>query len=608
MSSPADPSLETQTAEPSETPRQAGQASLLVVDGGSSSRVLLPRDGVLVIGRAPEVDLRVDSTAVSRRHARLIVAAGEVSVADLGSHNGTRVNGERVEGTAPLASGDVVTVGETAFILRRERVTVRRPLLDPAQIRQRLAEEIERALDGGRPLAVLAVALGGARAGEVVDAARRAMRGVDIVGAETNSLLVTILPELGAAAARAMGADLLSAIAARAPSARGGVAAYPADGGDGETLLSAARAAAEIAPPGGVCLAAETAVEHALGDRAVLLADPAMLRLYDLIRRLAHSDLPVLVLGETGAGKENAAAAVHAWSPRAGKSLVTLNCAALPENLVESELFGYERGAFSEAKAAKPGLLERADGGTVFLDEVGELSLGTQAKLLRALEMKRITRLGDVREREVDFRVVAATNRDLEAEQKAGRFREDLLFRLSAAVVHLPPLRDRPREIPLLARRFLASARRPEGAPPRVLSDAAMARLCAYPFPGNVRELKNAMEYAAATAESEVVEPRNLPPRILARTGDEAPVDAPPVTPKPVPPEVSEAPGGAPRAFRPIGEELRDLERARMIEALDATGGVQTRAAELISMPIRTFVLKLKQYGISSREAKKRPG
>src|SRR5262249_48718066 len=157
-------------------------------------------------------------------------------------------------------------------------------------------------------------------------------------------------------------------------------------------------------------------------------------------------------------GKENAALALHHGSRRGGKALVTLNCAAIPDNLVESELFGHEAGAFSDARVAKPGLLEKASGGPLFLDEVGELAQRVQAKLLRALDTKRTMRLGDVREREVDLRVVAATNRDLEAECRARRFREDLYFRLGAASVCLPPLRDRPREVPILARRFLAAA------------------------------------------------------------------------------------------------------------------------------------------------------
>jgi DNA-binding NtrC family response regulator len=419
---------------------------------------------------------------------------------------------------------------------------------------------------------------------------------MDVLGRDGAANLVVVLPELGGEGARGAALGVLAAVAPLARGARGGLAGYPLDGCDAETLLSGARAAAALAAPGAVALAAEAAVHHTIGDRTIVVADAAMIRLFDLIRRLAASDLPVLVLGETGAGKENAAAAVHCWSARAEKPLITLNCAAVPETLVESELFGHEKGAFSDARAAKPGLLERALGGTVFLDEVGELPLGVQAKLLRALEARRITRLGDVREREVDFRIVAATNRDLEADVAAGRFRRDLLFRLSAAVVELLPLRHRPREISILARLFLAQACARAGRPPLELSETTLAQLGSYSFPGNVRELKNAMDYAAATAEGSVVEPWSLPDRITGRS----------------PPSVRSGSAGgapatpAPRRFQPVAEELRELERTRMAEALEATNGVQTRAAELIGMPIRTFAFKLKQYGLSAREAKRR--
>jgi len=195
-----------------------------------------------------------------------------------------------------------------------------------------------------------------------------------------------------------------------------------------------------------------------VGDRSVVIADPAMARMYQLLERLAVSELPVLVCGETGTGKEVAAGALHQFSHRSERPLVSLNCAAIQENLVESELFGYERGAFSGAIAAKPGLLEVASGGTVFLDEIGDLPAAVQAKLLRVIETKRVLRLGDVRERTIDIRVIAATNRDLVKDVVAGRFRRDLYFRLSGATLWLPPLRDRPRELPILAEMFLHDA------------------------------------------------------------------------------------------------------------------------------------------------------
>ncbi|WP_437757167.1 sigma 54-interacting transcriptional regulator [Sorangium sp. So ce1389] len=575
-------------------------AYLLVIDGASSRRCALPRDGVLFVGRSSDAEICVTAAAASRRHAKFLIADGEVQVIDLKSHNGTLVNGERLEGSRLLSSGDVVAIGDALLILRREPRAPDRAIADMSRWRRRLEEELERAGDYGRPLAVAVVSTGGVQDRDAAGAtAAAALRLIDVLAWNGGAQLVVLMPELGAAAARAATLELLEALA---PEARGGVAAYPADGGDAETLVSGAAAAAAIAGPRAVALAADTAVRHRVGEREVVLADPAMIRVFELIRRLAASELSVLVLGETGAGKENAAAALHHWSARASKPMITLNCAALPETLVESELFGYERGAFSDARAPKPGLLERAHGGTVFLDEIGELPLGAQAKLLRALEAKRITRLGDVREREVDLRIVAATNRDLEAESRAGRFREDLLFRLSTAVVELPPLRHRPREVPILARLFLAQARARGGKAPVELSEAVLSTLAAYAFPGNVRELKNAMEFAAATAESDVVELWNLPDRIAGRGAAAAGAGGAPAAEG-----APSSPPAAPPRFRPIAEELKELERRRMREALEATGGVQTRAAELIGMPTRTFVFKLKQYGIAVRPAKRLP-
>jgi two-component system response regulator AtoC len=315
-----------------------------------------------------------------------------------------------------------------------------------------------------------------------------------------------------------------------------------------------------------------------VGDKTLLVADAAMRRAYALAGRLARSEIPVLVSGETGTGKEGVARAIHVWSPRAAGPLVSFNCAAVPETLVESELFGHERGAFTGAAAARPGLLEAASGGTLFLDEIGDLSPVAQAKLLRVLETRRVTRVGDVRERPVDLRLVSATNRDLTVDIQAGRFRLDLYYRVGAAQIALPPLRDRPGEIVPLARAFLADAARRGGRPGLSLAPDAEARLLAHPFPGNVRELRNLMECAAATAPGTTVIAADLGPSPAAR----APAPAPPAD-----------------RVRSVRDEVRELEKQRMLAALAACGEVRNRAAALIGMPLRTFVWKMKRYGIA---------
>lgn len=343
-----------------------------------------------------------------------------------------------------------------------------------------------------------------------------------------------------------------------------------------------------------------------IGERSVVLADPEMQRLYRLLERLARSELPLLLRGETGTGKTTAAHAVHAWSGRTALPLLTLDCAAHGElqggsqgdcqsaspggSPIERELFGCERGAFGNASSRKPGLLERASGGTLVLDQVHLLSPAVQARLVHALDHRKVTRIGGKHERTIDVRIIATTSEDLCAAVSAGRFRRDLYDRLSAASITLPPLRTRHREIPLLARQFLAAIRCSEEASPIAISAAALALLTAHDWVGNIRELEHAMAYAAALVDGDQIEPWHLPETMVSRPA-----------PEPIEPDAALPCAASARpatSFRPIAEELQALERRRMTEALRATGGVQRRAAELIGMPVRTFTFKLTQYGL----------
>jgi transcriptional regulator with GAF, ATPase, and Fis domain len=398
---------------------------------------------------------------------------------------------------------------------------------------------------------------------------------------------------------------LVEALAGALGEVSAGVATSPADGVGVDALLSSARAAAGSARPGAVAFARDAVQRLALGDHEIVLADPSMLRIYELIKRLARSALPILIQGETGVGKELAAAAVHAYSTRAGGPFVSINCAAIPEHLAESELFGHERGAFTGAIAAKPGQLEIASGGTVFLDEIGELSLAVQSKLLRVLETGELQRVGDLKPRTTDIRIVAATHRDLTVEVEAGRFRRDLFFRLAAAQVVVPPLRDRPRDLAFLAKQMLEAACVRLGRRPLPLTVAATQAIFLHRWPGNVRELKNSMAYAAAAAPDTTVEIDlwHLPPTVAAAGREAGPEPPEEAAPAPAVPE-SQAHADPASTFRPVEDEVRELERKRMIEALAATAGVQNRAAELIQMPLRTFVTKLKRYAITPADWK----
>jgi DNA-binding NtrC family response regulator/pSer/pThr/pTyr-binding forkhead associated (FHA) protein len=571
----------------------AGRRYFLVFDQGTSRVADLPEVGSLILGRAPEAGLRLREPAASRRHACLEASYAQVRLRDLDSHNGTLVNGARLQAgeLRVLRAGDVITIGEASLVLccppEAQKV---RPVRDEAALRERLEEELDRAHGyEDRPLGVLCIELGGLPdPAALLGALCGALRILDVLALTEGGQALVLLPEMEAEEATETCARLVSAAATVWPQARGGLATCPGDGDDAAALLSLARGAAAKAAPGRVLPAGDSAAVMTVGDAQVVVAEPSMVRIFELIGKIAATDLPVLVCGETGTGKEVVAKALHERSQRARGRLLSLNCAALPESLVEAELFGYERGAFSGAAASKAGLLESAQGGTVFLDEVGELPLQVQAKLLRVLDTLRLTRLGDLRERELDLRIVAATNRDLEAEVRAGRFRQDLLFRLSGATVHLPPLRDRRRELPILARMFLADACKRGGREAMSISPGAMALLLAYSWPGNLRELRHLMELLCATvpaATPAIIEPWHVAERLRGQTESG-------------PTPTGGAPVRAGQGMRPINEEIQELERRRMAEALAATGGHHRRAAELIGMPQRTFATKFKKYGL----------
>jgi DNA-binding NtrC family response regulator len=303
--------------------------------------------------------------------------------------------------------------------------------------------------------------------------------------------------------------------------------------------------------------------------RAPVAAAREMIEVMTLATRIARGPVSVLITGETGVGKEVIAHRIHESSPRARSPFVTIHCGALPDSLAENELLGHEKGAFTGATAAKPGLFETADGGTIFLDEVAELSPAMQTKLLRVVEDKRVQRLGSTTPRVIDIRIVCATNRNLDDLVKSGAFRRDLFFRLNGIRIRVPPLRARKIEIAPLARLFVAQTAWAMGENPPEISEPAIARLEALDWPGNVRELRNVIERAVVLAAGRTIEPLDLH---LDETGV-----APPST---------------------LHDELADLEKQRILDALARAAGNQTKAAQLLGMPRRTLVTRLTEYGI----------
>jgi transcriptional regulator with PAS, ATPase and Fis domain len=423
----------------------------LVVRQGGAVSVVDVKDGEQIsFGRAPDARILVDETKVSRRHALLRRIGMTVTVEDLGSRNGTWVNGRQLDpGPVALSGGDVVRVGSAE--------------------------------------AVLAVTEGGGDAWSD----------------------------------------------------------NPTSSPDG--------AAQEPAP-------------------GIIVADPSMVEVFRVARRLGAMPTTVLVLGETGVGKEVVAEQIHRASPRANGPFVRLNCAALPATLLESELFGHERGAFTGADQRKSGYFETARGGTLFLDEIGELSLESQVKLLTVLEGRRLRRLGGTEDIVVDVRVVAATNRDLEQEVAARRFREDLYYRLSAFKLVLPPLRERKVEILLLAELFARALARAAGLRPPVIAPAASARLASHAWPGNVRELRNAIEHAVVLADGRI-DVEHLPQSVREQE-ERLPESA-------------------------LDSRIADVEKRSIVDALAQCAGNQSRAARRLGISRSALIHRMKKHGLA---------
>jgi len=550
-----------------------------------SSRVVrLMDDSEVFIGRVAACDISIDHEAVSRRHCVIRRRGDQISVEDLRSRNGTLVNGAAIDQARRLTAGDVITIGPlTAVLATSTAARNSRQVATISELEDRLDSEVDRAHRYHRPLALVMARFYGATDAITMHVERLGghLRRMDLLAEYSADEIAIVLPEADRAAAEV--------VASRVAQAGGlkvhvGIAAFPADGASPGELVSAARErlrGIRASKPSN-----ETAghsVVAALG-RNVVIADPQMKQVFELAKRVAASHITVLVVGETGAGKEVVAEAVHRFSPRDSGPYVRLNCAALPESLVEAELFGHEKGAFTGAVGTKSGFFEVASGGTLFLDEVGELPASTQAKLLRVLEHRRIVRVGGTAEISVDVRLICATNRDLEVEVRRGRFREDLYFRISAFVIPVPPLRDRRGEIPMLAAQFARELATELGYASGSVTEEALAILSAHDWPGNVRELRNVIERAVVMSGSGKIEPDHLPDRVRERASR----------------------GGAAPALGPLDvrQRVAVVERDAVVQALEANKGNQTQAARQLGISRFALIRLMEKHELKPRPAR----
>ncbi len=545
-------------------PAEGDQLFLIVVGEGVIATEALPGIGSVVIGRAPECDIRIDEGSISRAHAELHLDL-PLRIADVSSANGTWIDGQRIppHEPRPIHIDQAVRLGSVTVLVQRRSAAPERTrrLRTHEYFESRLEDECDR----GRAFMVVHVI---GHDITVIHAVIARYTGEhDVVAAYGPGELELLM----VATDRQRGEDLVRAIESELEAggiaSRLGCAWCPRDGRDPSTVTSHARKRAL-----GHVLAAE------LGD--VIVRDDRMKALHQLIVQVAAVDISVLLQGETGVGKEVFAEEIHRRSARAGKPFLKLNCAALSESLLESELFGYERGAFTGAVQTKPGLLEVADGGIVLLDEVGELLPAIQAKLLRVLDERMLTRVGGLTARQLDVRVISATNRDLDAEVRRGAFRLDLLYRLNAMSIIIPPLRERVSEIVPLAGRFLRGLAEKQGRPVPRISGPALELLSQYRWPGNVRELRNVIERALALATGDLIDVHDLPEERMRV-----------VTP---PPNLV---AGDPGTVRPE-PPLEVSERQRILDALEACGGHQTHAANLLGISRRTLINKLDKFAL----------
>jgi DNA-binding NtrC family response regulator/pSer/pThr/pTyr-binding forkhead associated (FHA) protein len=585
---------------------QAQRLSLTIRHDDSVRVVPLAEGRRVLVGRSAPAEIAINDQSLSRQHAAVELIDGRVWIEDLGSTNGTWVDGLRVEriqvppGTELMLGGVVASVDLLGAAGRG-----RGGLVSHDRFAGELAAEVARAREYGRSVALLMVRgprQAGASLGRWLPQVQQRLRPFDTAALYSGDTAELLLPELGPEQARELAASLAG------PEGRLhlGLAAYPHHAGSAEELLEVARDSLQRARGDGTI-----AIPEALsaGARALVpgepsggpvIASPAMEHVFRMAQRLASSTIPVLVVGETGTGKELVALAIHGGGKRKGRPLICVNCGALPSQLVESTLFGHEKGAFTGASQQAQGVFEAADGGTVFLDEIGELPAAAQAALLRVLETKRVARVGSTREVEVDVRVVAATHRDLEQMSTTGGFRSDLLYRLNAMVIEIPPLRERRVEIEPLARRFVTLANEANGCAVTSIAEDAMDLLATHSWPGNVRELRNAIERAVVIAEGATVTIDDLP-RPLAQLAHQRRVSGPA-------PLAGAAPeggvGGETDERWPDDIDLRaELDRfeSRVLRVfLERAGGDRKEAARHLGLPYRTLSHKMMVLGLGN--------
>jgi two-component system, NtrC family, response regulator AtoC len=562
---------------------------LLVMSPEVFSSQPLPASGVVGVGRSTRCLVQIDDAMASREHARIHIGSNDgvpvLTIEDVGSANGTRVRDAVIKPGEPAAilPGEAIMIGSTVImVLQNRQPAGLRRLWSHAYFETRVEDECARAAKIKAPFALARIRFAEtAPWTKIMPILARELDAPNLFATYGPKDYEILFVDTTSSETEARIQSLTAAFQSAGLQAQWAVAWYPSDGRTGDALLASANAS--LKGGGGRRASGELLASEVSG----------MQRVRAMAARAATAPINVLILGEMGVGKDVLAQTIHQMSPRAGKPFVALNCAGLTESLIESELFGHERGAFTGAVGPKVGLFESANGGTVFLDEIGEMPMVMQAKLLRAIETREVRPVGAVRGRSIDVRFISATNLDIEAAVKNQSFRGDLIYRLNTLTLAIPPLRERKDEIGPLVAIFLAQTSRDLGRDTSLrVSGAAMECLISYDWPGNIRELKNVIERAAVLCDGSEILPEHLPlEKMRPGSGSYLSVDKAGAVTRPD----SAGPG---KSLPTLTDPREIAERKRIIDALEECASNQTRAAKLLGMSRRTLVSKLDHYGI----------
>jgi DNA-binding NtrC family response regulator len=583
-----------------------GHVSLLLYSRHGVRIVSLNEEQTVVVGRLPPADVIIRDQSLSRRHAHFELRQGVVWVDDLDSTNGTWVDGARVTQPTPLNKDSEVSFGAVTAAVQD---------LGPADrgrfawgghddFQRELTSEVSRARAYGRSVALLMVRPDPPREPRRLSRwfsrLQAPLRSFDRVAMYSVDTVQIALPELSSNQAD----EVARAIVSEEPALRCGLGVFPFHAASADELFEVARVALQRASASRpICSAGERATTAGQAvavpaSQGPLWCSPATEKLVRIASRVASSPIPVLICGETGTGKELLARTIHEQGKRASLPMICVNCGAIPPQLVESTLFGHERGAFTGAGQQAKGVFESAHGGTVLLDEIGELPLLAQTALLRVLEGKRFTRVGSTTEVEVDVRIVAATHRSLEKMCESGEFRSDLLYRLNAMKLNIPPLRQRPEEIEPFCFHFVRYANEVNHCGVTRIAPDVLELFQRYPWPGNVRELRNAIERAVVIAHEEMITVDDLPecvrdcrPQPLIKDQNAAFWSS----------TDHDAAAQGQETFEALDlrAELHRYEATIIGRALTHTYWDRNEAARLLKLPVRTLARKIQQLRLS---------